>query len=510
MTDQYSEDPSVSGMLRSRSLARQSGEYPTPPQREEMTRALPDYETRDPNELAMLRHREMVRPLAGRADVPIEHVANVANVGASILPGMAIAKGIQAAPKITTGLGVLYGLLAGTDKGESGPDPAVDKDLLAKQQAWAAKGWYKKKPDGLPGTETNNAMRLQEDFDAQRAEEDRKQKIRDRELGAQEGANAATTETARANKAKADADAERIRQKAIEDERTAARKTAGDERMRDIEKNISPMSRAIRDYSSPIGMGLGIIAGAAGRGVGMWLNNRANKAAAAAGKEIMDAPAVGKNAVEEGIARAARANEFWRAGGAKEVPFTMTSKAPLGFSENPNVTPLGKTYNPNIHPMTEATVGLAPLADSAYSEYKLHELAPQMAEVQKAIEQDPSEANIQHLQKLKDNEALFQGMSRGGQVWGTAHGIGAVGQRFAKGGVRPNMTAAETEQGQLQNMLREQAEKMTKAQALKAAKAAKAANKPALGAPANPPQQVGVPPAATGPAATKARTLHSY
>lgn len=69
-------------------------------------RALPDYQSRDPNELAMLRMRESVRPQAGRADFPMEHLANMAQVagGAVLAPeywiGRGIAAGIQYAPRL--------------------------------------------------------------------------------------------------------------------------------------------------------------------------------------------------------------------------------------------------------------------------------------------------------------------------------------------------------------------------------------------------------------------------
>lgn len=56
----------------------ESGMEDAPPYHPPMTRAVDDYSSRDPNELATMRMRGNVRPDAGRADFPINHLANMA------------------------------------------------------------------------------------------------------------------------------------------------------------------------------------------------------------------------------------------------------------------------------------------------------------------------------------------------------------------------------------------------------------------------------------------------
>ncbi len=200
---------------RGSSLALQSGLFGAPPERPEMTRALPDYASRDPNELAMMRHREMVRPQAGRADFPIEHVANMATAAAAFSPagavlapeylaGRAIAAGAQYAPKLATAAlaagGAMSPSMAGGAENQQAALPK-DPQAIREIQTKLRDAGYPVAVDGImrPGGETERAFRqFQADEATRRAEE-----IKRQELQTQQGANAATLETARANQATA-------------------------------------------------------------------------------------------------------------------------------------------------------------------------------------------------------------------------------------------------------------------------------------------------------------------
>lgn len=498
--DEYS-DNGLPGWLLSAAMK-------APPDRPEMTRALPGYDTRDPNELAMLRHREMVRPQAGRGDFTPEHLANMATAAAMFTPagaalapefaaGRMIAAGAQYAPRLTTAALAGGGALAPSMAGGA-EDPQAVRNL---QMQLRDAGYYRGEIDGRMGPGT---QRAQQDFTA--AEATRKaNEIKEKELANTAGANTATLETARANQKTAEAKIEADRLQGERDAAILARKQAADERIREIDKNLSPMSRIIRDYSGPAGLALGTLLGAGGRAITAGASSKYTREAAKAGDEIMAADvAAGKKGADAALARATRANEFWREGGAKEVPFLLEPGKAPGFAVNPKATALNKTYNPNIHPAVEGAAIAPALVEEEVSRHYKGEWEQKLADAEKAVSEDPSEVNIQRLNKAQDRVALFEGLQRLGMSTATVQGIGAVGNRFMKKApdMRPNMQPAEQEQGSLQKAIRD-------AVAAAEKKAVAAEKKSAKGAPRVVAPQVGVPPGMTGPAATRARTLHS-
>lgn len=442
---------------------------------EEMTRALPDYEKRDPNELAMMRHREMVRPTAGRKDFPMEHVANMATAGLMMTPagyalvpelalGRAIGVGAQYAPRLTTaGVAAGAALAPSMTEGAENQQAALPKDPQAIKdlQIRLRDAGFPVEVDGImrPGGPTEKAFKqYQADQAIRRAEELKRQ-----ELETQQGANAANLETARANQATAAARLEADRLAAEERARNAERKRLGDERMKEMDKNLSPTSRAIRDYSGPAGMALGALAGAGGRWATKGVNDAYAASRAASGDAIMGENIAAKGAAAN-LKRVARANDFWREGGAKEVPFLLTPNQAPGFGVNPKASSLSSTYSPNVHPVVEATTTGLPLAESLWAD---HQKGAEEAELAKAVEDygtDPSEVNIQRIQKAKDNIALYSGASNLGRVWAGSNLVGAVGGRFMPTNpkLRPGMAPAESEQLALQKILRDTHEKAAK------------------------------------------------
>lgn len=228
---------------------------------DEMTRALPDYESRDPNELAMLRHREMVRPQAGRQDFPMEHLANMATAGLMFSPagyalapevgvGRGLAAAFQHAPKLTTGAGLAgVGYLTGSDaqgaENQQASLPRDPKAIMELQSQLKAAGYPIEKIDGVinPGGPTERAFRqYQADQAARRAEDLKRQ-----ELETQQGANSATLATAKANEVTANAKLEADRLANEQAVARLARKKEADERLRNIDKDLSTTSRVMRD-----------------------------------------------------------------------------------------------------------------------------------------------------------------------------------------------------------------------------------------------------------------------
>lgn len=456
---------------RGSSLALQSGLYPTPPERPDMTRALPDYASRDPNELAMLRHREMVRPQAGRADFPIEHVANMASAAAAFSPagaflapefmaGRAVAAGAQYAPRLTTA--ALAGGAALTPSAAGGADDPEQVKLL--QTKLRDAGFYvgpKAPIDGKMGPATIEAQKAFAADEAARKADD----IKRMELSNAAGANTAALETARANSATAAAKLEADRLQAERDAALLARKAAGDQRMRDIEKTLPLSSRIMRDYSGPTGMVLGGLAGSVGRVLTQTKADRAiQETAAAANKTMGEDVALGKKGADAALARATRANQFWREGGASEVPFLLEPGKAPGFAINPKATPLNATYSPQIHPAVEAATAAPAAMEWGIANHYKGKWEEELKDAEKALSEDASEANIQRFNKARDNVGLFTGLERFGQTALGFQAVGGVGSRFMNKGpnMRPNMQPAEAEQGALQKFLREAADKAAK------------------------------------------------
>lgn len=416
--------------------------------------------------------------------------------GAALMAAPGADRVIAAAPRLATAGLAGYNLLAGTDAAGGAETSEAIKGLQTKLRD---AGLYKGPIDGVMNKDgpTEKAKQV---FDA--AEQTRQTtELKNRELAIAEGANTATLETARANQATAEAKREADRIRGEKDAADLARKQAGDERMRDIEKNISPTSRIIRDYSGPIGLAGGALAGGLIRGALKLGSDALSKYRARAGDAIMATPTVGKTVADEALSRVARVNEFWRKGGG-EVPFINTPAASPGFAVNPKAAQLKSTYNQNIHPVVEATTTAVPVGEFVWADMQGSEAQDELIKAQEAAAVDPSEVNLQRIQAAKDNVALYKGASNAGRVAASAIGLGAVGSRYmpANPKLQPKMAPAETEQLSLQKLLRENYDKAQK----KAEKAAAAKKAPRVPAP-----QVGVPPAMTGAAATKARTLHN-
>ncbi len=198
------------------------------------------------------------------------------------------------------------------------------------------------------------------------------------------------------------------------------------------------------------------------------------------------------------LSRVARINEFWRKGGG-EVPFVLTPGSAPGYAVNPKASSLGSTYSPNVHPAVEATTTVLPAGESIWADYQKGQAQDELVKAMDDANTDPSEINIQRVQKAKDNVALYGGLSNMGRVWAGTNLVGAVGGRFMQSNpkLRPNMAPAEQEQLALQKVLRDAQERADKA-------AKKAAAQSILQQRAN--QLSGTPaPAFTGPNAYQTR-----
>jgi peptidoglycan hydrolase-like protein with peptidoglycan-binding domain len=384
----------------------------------------------------------------------------------SALPLGMVARGMAAAPKLATGLlgGLSY--LYGTDQtGAQEPDQVKQLQATLQKQ-----GLYRGAIDGRMGPET---QRAQQEFERMRAQQEQMRLQQEQAAAARAGAEAQSAAAA--------AQLEETRRAAAAEQNRTQEREAGNQRMNEMESNLPWYSRMIRDYSTPLGIGTGVLIGGATRGKVVGASNRASAGAAAGAEGVMDAAAKGLPA------RVARANEFWRRGGG-EVPFLPTPGASPGFASNPAMTPASGLYAPATRSNLAKDIGIMGGfgAESAVGQaYLVPHAQEELRAANEAASADPSEINIRRLQAAKDSAAIMEGLMNFGRAGAAGYGAGAL--KMHRTNAVPNMTKAETELLKIQEELRKRA--------------------PAIPMQQAPMLPVGVPPAFGGAGAYRARQM---
>lgn len=458
----FSEPPSGSYFP---ALAAISGRYQAPPPNAGLGAFMDD-----PFERAAYR-------VAGRQVGPPERGTDVDIAQAAMVMAPAGLRAVMAAPKIATAGLTALNFLGGTDAAGGAEDANTVKDLQIKLRDG---GYYRGEIDGKMGPGT---QRAQEAFNA--AEQARiQQENTARELQSKEGANAAALETAKANAETARANAAATEAKRLDDERKAQQRETGNARLNEMENDVSPVKRAMRDYSMPIGVSTGLVGGALTRAGVTKAYNYVTKQGAEKAEKIFE------GTVKAVPKRVSRVNEFWRQGGAKsEVPFTSTPDKAPGFTSNPGAKPIADLYQPNSvkNLLTDFGITGAFGGEMAAGHYIGEDAKQELRAANEAAQADPSEINIRRLQSAKDNVAyadFFMNMGRAGAI---GYGSGAL--KFKRQPTAPSGAAAEAEKLDLEALLRK--------------KTALPKSSPvSQSAPAN---HVGLPPSAAGPAAWMAR-----
>lgn len=411
----------------------------------------------DPFERAAYRQR------GGRPVAPTPDIAGPGEMlqSASMLmpgPGGIIAR----SPKIATGLLAGLGYLYGTDKaGAAEPDQVKQLQATLQQQ-----GHYNGAIDGRMGPETKRALEAAQAAEARRVQQEQA---------------AAQTASAGAQQATAQAQLAETERRRIAEETAAQQREQGNQRMREVETNISPTSRAIRDYAGPIGYGIGAIAAPVMRAGVAGLSNAWSRKVATGAEDLFE------TAIKGTSGRVARANEFARRGGAGDaVPFLQTPNTAPGFAANPGAATMATLFQPNKWGQRGTDAGLTAAfgGEAALGEFKLKpDAEAELHAATQAAAADPSEINIDRLQTAKNKVAVMEGIAnvgRSGMI-----GYPAAALKFKRNPTMPDMSSAEKEILDLQALLRKKALPIPQAQA--------------------PMLSVGVPPGFTGASATRAR-----
>jgi peptidoglycan hydrolase-like protein with peptidoglycan-binding domain len=400
----------------------------------------------DPFERAAYRTRRPYAEAAGPMPGPphIHSPAEMAEAATMFAP-LPI-RFAAAAPRLATGALAGYNLLSSTNE-TNAEEPSATRQLqMQLQQA----GHYKGVVDGRMGPETRQAQEAyaaaqeQERAQARQLEQD---KI-SASLGAANATRASAEAAAAETKRLADAAALKSQQR-----------DQGNQRLQDMEANTPGYRKAIRDYSTPLGVAAGLVAGAAARKGVVAASDKLSEMGANKAEQLF------ATATKSTPARVARVNEFWRKGGG-EVPFLPTPGANPGFAANPNVSGMDKLYQPSRGANAATDLGVAGAfgAESAAAQRFMEDPArEELRAANEATAADPSEANIQRLQAAKDNMAIAGGL----KSFGRLGGLGYLGSsvKMQRSSAVPNMVPAEAERMALEKTLRLRAARNAKAPA---------------------------------------------
>lgn len=389
------------------------------------------------------------------------HPTVAGTVGAAV-------RGMTMFPKVGAGLLASYYGLSGTDPAGGQEGDAAVRQL---QTQLRDAGLYSGAIDGKIGRETKAA---QQQFMQQQQLQLQQQQLQIQQQGLQtqnKTSDAQMAETARLQ------EAERIANEQREE---------GLRRFREAEKSVGPVSRWLRDYGTPTGATLGILGGPLARLAVTKTSNALSRGTASSAESLMEK--AGKGAVP---GRVANVNEFWRQGGqSSAVPFISTPGQMPGFAVNPAAAGMDKLFLPNKVGNAATDLGVTAGFGAEYggSKYMQGGAEEELRAAEEAFKKDPSDVNINRIQKATDKVAFYDAASNLGRVGAVTYP--AAMWKMQRAPTVPSMAAVEAEKLKLEELLRK---------------------KSLLGqlAPAQLPARnsFGIPPAAMGPSAWMARQL---
>lgn len=368
---------------------------------------------------------------------------------------------------------------------------APKEAVMREQRFLAAQGFYNPANiDGDPGDLTVAARGRYRAAQAAQVEKDRAAQAEERRLAIEEGKleqgktqAAATIKTAEVRDKELDLQAEN-------DRLARERKAAGEERLREAEKNAPFWSKFMREYAPTIGGVAGTIAGPAARSTvkklgDMYQTSRAAKAEATLGNPT------GPVTVENLSERVGKVNDWWRRGGAKNEPFVTTPMKNPGVAVNvdktgmPIATPISDLFQHGIVAPKIADAGaLGGIGGVGYLINDMEGAQEAFAAAKTAVDQDPSDVNIEEYMKARSRLSSAEAKRNATlAALGMYVGTAVSKQRHP---IVPPTNAADQSKIDIEKFIREygtNAEKTAKAAAARQATAArKAAEKEAAAA----------------------------
>lgn len=360
-----------------------------------------------------------------RRRVPQEATAeNAGKIGAATVLGPAMGAATGIASRFPLVSSALYGL---THTMPAGSNDADKQGVMNLQRQLKEAGYYQGPIDGVMGGGTAEAKKR---FETDNVQKQQLEIERSKAEAAAKGAEAATAETQR---------------KAAEAEATNQRRSQGEERLRQLESEVSPARQVLREYGPIVGTLGGVALGVGGKYGVNKVADALSKSRAAAADDILAAPAT------DLPGRVGRVNDFWARGqspmfGGVQAPFVSAPGAKAGFRANPAAPEAANLYQPSKvkNALTDTAAVGAFGADWAAGQTVLEpEARAELEKAQQAVNADPSEVNIERLQVAKDRLAFAETVKNIGR--GAAFAYPAAGIKFGRNPSRPNTGAAEAE-----------------------------------------------------------------
>lgn len=235
---------------------------------------------------------------------------------------------------------------------------------------------------------------------------------------------------------------------------------ARDTFMREAEEDRLPGTGIIRNNPAVAGYALGAVLGPGGR----WLTTRG--VSKRLGNEVVAANRLLAQGAPDTPTRVAGVNQFYARGGADE-PFRIDATAPQGFvaaANQPSAHALYPPANPYVN-WADAGRVLALGGGAAMSEWKLAEARRELADAERAMQEQPSRAAADRVMRAQETVGAYMVGSRATETALATYPATAVmsryeprarvpGGRFRTERVDPDRQLAESEVMRLNNSLR--------------------------------------------------------
>jgi hypothetical protein len=348
---------------------------------------------------------------------------NARDIASTAIMGPVLSK-VLSGPKMAGGfIASQTGAFSPSEAGEGAEEV---KKLQAKLRD---AGYYTGPIDGLMKGKTQEAKKAFE------ADEMQRLKVETERQAAQAAAK------------KADADNAETLRKAQEAIRKADERKAGGERLRKAEDDLNPARMLLRNLGSTAGyVGGAIIGGLTRKGV-TKLSDKFSEKAVERANSIINTP------TRDTAGKVAKVNQFWTEGqkggafrGKPEAPFIDAPRSKTKFKANPDAPEASALYHPNKAANIGTDLGIAGLfgAESlAAQEFMEKPGREELRAAEEAVNQDPSEVNIERLQAAKDRVALGEMIRNAGRAGGVSY-LGS-GLKFRRSSSRPDVAKAEAE-----------------------------------------------------------------
>jgi hypothetical protein len=369
---------------------------------------------------------------------------NARDIASTAIMGPVLSK-VLSGPKMAGGfIASQTGAFSPSEAGEGAEEV---KKLQAKLRD---AGYYTGPIDGLMKGKTQEAKKAFEADEMQRLKQETER----------QAAQAAS------NKAEADR-AETLR-KAQEAIAKADARKAGDARLKQAEEDVPLWRRGLRDYGGIAALLSGIVLGGATKKGVNKLSDKFSEKAASRANDIINAPA------RDTAGKVAKVNQFWAQGqkgafsGKPEAPFVASPRSKTKFKANPDAPEASSLYQPSkLRDMgTDAGVAATFGVESGIGQFVVEpEAREELRHAEEAVNQDPSEVNIERLQTAKDRVAMAESLKNLGR--GAAGGYLAGGIKYRRQHARPDVAKAEGEKIRLEQSMGQKPKPKPKAKKLK-------------------------------------------